>query len=45
MGVTEGRQETKLSEGGKGDGRDVDADRLRGGKNSTKVKVYIVHGE
>jgi hypothetical protein len=44
VGVTEEKQETKLSEGGKGDGRDVDADRLRGGENSTKVIVHNVYG-
>ncbi len=43
VGVTEEWQETKLSEGGKGDGRDVDADRLRGGENSPKVIIYNVY--
>ncbi len=33
VGVSEEGKETKLSEGGKGDGRHIDADRLRGGKN------------
>jgi hypothetical protein len=28
----------------KGDGRDIDADRLRGGKNSAKVIVYYIYG-
>jgi hypothetical protein len=43
VGVTEEWQETKLSEGEKGDGRDVDADRLRGGGNSPKVIIYNVY--
>jgi hypothetical protein len=30
-------EETKLGEGGKGDRRDINADRLRGGKEGTKV--------
>jgi hypothetical protein len=44
VGVTEEAQKTKLSDGGKGDGGDVDADRLRGGENSTKVILYNVYG-
>ncbi len=40
MGAAEERQETKLSEGGKGDGRDIDADRFRGAEKGTKVIVY-----
>ncbi len=32
-----------MSEGGKGDGRDVDTDRLRGGENSPKVIIYNVY--
>ena len=33
VGVSEEGKETKFGEGGKGDGRHIDADRLRGGKN------------
>ena len=33
VGVSEEGEETKFSEGGEGDGRHIDADRLRGGKN------------
>ena len=33
VGVSEEGKETKFSEGGKGDGRHIDTDRLRGGKN------------
>jgi hypothetical protein len=35
VGVTEVRKETKFGEGGKRDGGDINADRLRGGKKST----------
>jgi hypothetical protein len=35
--MTEEWEETKLGEGGNGDRRDINADRLRGGKKSTKV--------
>ena len=37
-------EETKLGEGGKGDSRYINADRLRGGKESTKVVVDYVDG-
>jgi hypothetical protein len=39
-----GKRPSLFSEGGKGDGRDIDADRLRGGKNSAKVIVYDIYG-
>ena len=44
VGVSEEGKETKFSEGGKGDGRHIDADRLRGGKNGAKVVVDYVDG-
>ena len=44
VGVTEERKETKFCEGGEGDGRHIDADRLRGGKNGAKVVVDYVDG-
>ncbi len=44
VGVSEERLEAKFSEGGKGDGRDINADRFRGGKDSTKVIVYNIYG-
>ncbi len=44
VGVTEERQETKLCENGEGDGGHIDADRLRGGKDSSKVIVDNVDG-
>jgi hypothetical protein len=44
VGVTEEREETKFREGGEGDGRDIDADRIRGGKDSAKVIVDNVDG-
>ncbi len=44
VGVVEERQETKFCEGGEGDGRHIDADRLRGGKDSAKVVVDNVDG-
>jgi hypothetical protein len=37
-------EETKLGEGGKGDRRDINADRLRGEKEGTKVVVDYVDG-
>jgi hypothetical protein len=37
-------EETKLGEGGKGGRRDINADRLRGGKESIKVVVDYVDG-
>ncbi len=39
MGVTEKRNETKFCKGGKGDGKDIDADRGRGREKSTKLVV------
>ncbi len=44
VGVTEERQETKLCEDGEGNGERIDADRLRGGKDSAKVIVDNVGG-
>ncbi len=44
VGVTEEREETKFCEGGEGNGRHINADRLRSGKNGTKVVVYNVDG-
>ena len=44
MGVSEEGKETKFSEGGKGDGRHIDADRLRGGKSDAKVGIDYVDG-
>ena len=44
VGVSEEGKETKFSEGGKGDGRHIDADRLRRGKNGTKVVIDNVDG-
>ena len=44
VGVSEEGKETKFSECGKGDGRHIDADRLRGGKNGAKVVVDYVDG-
>ena len=43
VGVTEERKETKFCEGGEGDGRHINADRLRGGNNGAKVIVYNVY--
>ncbi len=39
VGVTEEREETKICEDGEGDRRHIDADRLRRGKDGTKVIV------
>ncbi len=44
VGVTEEREETKFYEGGEGNGRHINADRLRRGKNGTKVVVGNVDG-
>ena len=44
VGVSEDGKETKFSEGGKGDGRHIDANRLRGGKNGAKVVLDYVDG-
>ena len=44
VGVTEERKETKFCEGGGGDGRHINADRLRRGKNGTKVVIDNVDG-
>jgi hypothetical protein len=44
VGVTEERKETKFCEGGEGNGRHINADRLRRGKNGTKVVIDNVHG-
>jgi hypothetical protein len=44
VGVTEVRKETKFSEGGKRDRGDINSDRLRRGKKSTKVIIDNVDG-
>ena len=44
VGVTEERKETKFCEGGEGDGRHINADRIRRGKNDTKVVIDNVDG-
>ena len=44
VGVTEERKETKFCEGGEGNGRHINADRLRRGKNGTQVVVDNVDG-
>jgi hypothetical protein len=41
VGVTEERKETKFCKGGKGDGRDIEADRFRGREKSTKVVPVV----
>jgi hypothetical protein len=43
-GVTEEREKAKFSEGGTGDGGNVDAYRLRGGKGCAKVIIDDVDG-
>ena len=43
-GVTEEREKAKFSEGGQGDGGDVNAYRLRGGKGRAKVIIDYVDG-
>jgi hypothetical protein len=44
VGMSEEGYEAKVSEGGKGDGRHIDVDRLRGGKNGAKVVIDNVDG-
>ncbi len=44
MDVSEEGYEAKVSEGGKGDGRHIDADRLRGRKNGAKAVIDYVDG-
>ena len=44
VGVTEEREETKFCEGGEGDGRHINADRLRRRNNGTKVVIDNVDG-
>ncbi len=44
VGVTEEREETKFCEAGEGNGRHINADRLRRGKNGTKVVIDNVDG-
>ncbi len=44
MGVTEERKEAKFCEGGERDGGHINADRLRRGKNGTKVVIDNVDG-
>ncbi len=41
MGVAEERKQAKFYEGGERDGRHIDTDRFRGGKNGTKI--IIIH--
>ncbi len=44
MGVTEERKEAKFCEGGERDGRHINTDRFRGGKNGTKIIIDNVDG-
>jgi hypothetical protein len=44
VGVVEKRYETKFCEGGDGNGRGIDADRLRVGKDIAKVVIDDVDG-
>ncbi len=44
VGVTEERKKTKFCEGGEGNGRHINADRLRRGKNGTQVVIDNVDG-
>jgi hypothetical protein len=44
VGVTEERKKAKFCEGGERDGRHINADRLRRGKNGTKVVIDNVDG-
>ncbi len=44
VGVTEERKETKFCEGGEENGRHINADRLRRGRNGTKVVIDNVDG-
>ncbi len=37
VGVTEEREETKFGEGGEGNGRHINADRLKRGEKGTKI--------
>jgi hypothetical protein len=46
VGVAEKRKETKFGEGGKGNSRHLNADRLRRGKSSAKIVIdYVVSGD
>ncbi len=44
VGVTEEREETKFGEGGEGNGRHINADRLRRGEKGTKIIIDYVDG-
>jgi hypothetical protein len=44
VGVTEERKETEFCESGEGNGRHINADRLRRGKNGTQVVIDNVDG-
>ncbi len=45
VGVTEEREETKFGEGGEGNGRHINADKLRRGEKGTKIIIdYYVDG-
>ncbi len=44
VGVTEERKEAKFCEGGERDGRHIDTNRFRGGKNGTKIIIDNVDG-
>ncbi len=44
VGVTEERKKAKFCEDGKRDGRHIDTDRFRGGKNVTKIIIDNVDG-
>jgi hypothetical protein len=43
VGVMQEREKTEFGKGGKGDRRHINTDRLRRGKNSTKVVVDYGH--
>jgi hypothetical protein len=44
VGVTEEREEIKFGEGGEGNGRHINADRLRRGEKGTKIIIDYVDG-
>jgi hypothetical protein len=44
VGVTKERKQAKFCEGGERDGRHIDTDRFRGGKNGTKIIIDNVDG-
>jgi hypothetical protein len=45
VGVTEEREETKFCEGGEGNGRHINADRLRRGKNGNGMEESVDSGK